>query len=591
MKNLTITMKLVIGCGILIVFMLGIIGLSMFSINVMGSQIALYGNHTMPSIEYTLSMRRDMASVQRYLLLALVKKDKQEIKSALETAGTDAKAVHDAFAQFAGNFAGKDQQEQVAAVKTLLDQAAGIRGQITELLLSSAILDSLKAQDIFLKQYSPVLEQVEVLLNEFTKATDKEAENQVMVGETTSNTSWILLVAAGVISILVTAAVVFLIRKSILNPVKEIEKVYEKMAQGNMQAEISYDSRDELGRMAGNIKKTNALIASYIRDISDKLGQLSRGDMRLNIDLDYIGDFDDIEQAMRNTALALNQTLHNISNAAEQVSTGAAQVASGAQALATGSTQQASSIEELSASVTKIAGQAAENSVHVKAATGYVEQAGAGVSAGNRHMKHLTEAMENIGSASNQIASITKVIEDIAFQTNILALNAAIEAARAGSAGKGFAVVADEVRNLAAKSAQAAKQTAELIMRSTATVAQGSQIAAQTAQILHDVEEQAHMVVESIARINQASVEQAAAIEQIKQGLTQVSSVVQTNAATAEENSATSEQMSAQAATLREEVGKFELDSGYETDRYVSASQVREPLRANKTTATYMGKY
>lgn len=591
MRNLTITMKLVIGCGILIIFMLCIIGLSMFSINVMGSQIMLYGKHTVPSIEYTWSMRRDMASVQRNLLLALIKKDKQEIKSALDTAGTDAKAVHDAFAEFSGNLAGQDQQEQVASVKTLLDQAASVRGKITELLLSSAILDALKAQDVFLKQYVPILDQVDVLLNGLANAADNEAENQAAVGETTANTAWILLVLSGVISILVTVAVVYLIRRSILNPVKEIEKVYEKMAQGNLQAEISYDSRDELGRMAGNIKKTNALIASYVRDIADKLGQLSRGDMRLHIDLDYIGDFDAIEQAMRNTALALNQTLRNISNAAEQVSTGAAQVASGAQALATGSSQQASSIEELSASVTRIAGQAAENSANVKAATGYVEQAGAGVSAGNRHMNQLTEAMENIGSASNQIANITKVIEDIAFQTNILALNAAIEAARAGSAGKGFAVVADEVRNLAAKSAQSAKQTADLIMRSAATVAEGSQIASQTAQILRDVEEQAHKVVESIARINQASIEQASAIEQIKQGLTQVSSVVQTNAATAEENSATSEQMSAQAASLREEVGKFELDSGCEPDMRGDALKARDLYKAQKGAAPFMGKY
>lgn len=591
MKNLTITMKLVIGCGLVLVFMLLIIVLSLTSINTMGNQITLYGNNTIPSIENTWSMKRDMASVQRYLLLALIKKDKQEIKTALDIAGMDAKSVHDTFTQFSGNFAVLDKQEQIENIKTLLDQAASIRGQVTELLLSSSILDSLKAQDVFLKQYVPVLEQVEALLDELTNVTDEEAKNQAAVGETTANTALILLITAAVISVLMTVAIVYLIRRSILSPVKEIEKVYEKMAQGNMQAEISYDSKDELGNMARSMKKTNAMIASYIRDISDKLSQLSRGDMRLRIDLDYIGDFDAIEKSMRNTALALNLTLHNISNAAEQVSTGAAQVASGAQALATGSSQQASSIEELSASVTKIAGQAAENSAHVKVATGYVEQAGAGVSAGNRHMKQLTEAMENIGSASNQIASITKVIEDIAFQTNILALNAAIEAARAGNAGKGFAVVADEVRNLAAKSAQAAKQTAELISRSATTVTEGSQIATQTAQLLHEVEEQEHMVVESIARINQASVEQAAAIEQIKQGLTQVSSVVQTNAATAEENSATSEQMSAQAVALREEVGKFALDSGYETDIHDVASLVVEPAMAYKAASPYMGKY
>ncbi len=566
MKNLSITMKLVVGCGILVVFMLLIIGLSMISINVMGSQIALYGNQTVPSLEYTWSMRRDMASVQRYLLMALVKKDKQEVKAALDMAGTDAKAVHESFSLFADNHAGADQKEKIETIKTLLGQAASIRGQITDLLLSTAILDALKAQDMFLKQYTPVLSQVETLLEELSAQTDESAKNQIAVGESTANTSWIILLSAAAFSILVTVGVVYLIRKSILSPVKEIEKVYARMAQGDLNAEITYDSRDELGSMAANIKKTNALIASYVQDISEKLDQLSRGDMRVTMDIDYIGDFDPIEQAIKNTASALNQTLHTISTASEQVSTGAAQVAGGAQALATGSSQQASSIEELSTSIAKIAGQAAENSAHVTAAAGYVEQAGAGVSAGNRHMKQLTEAMENIGSASSQIASITKVIEDIAFQTNILALNAAIEAARAGSAGKGFAVVADEVRNLAAKSAQAAKQTAELIQRSSATVAQGSQIAMETAGILHEVEVKALQVNESIAKINQASQDQAAAIEQIKLGLNQVSSVVQTNAATAEENSATSEEMSAQAAALREEVEKFTLMNGDEED-------------------------
>jgi methyl-accepting chemotaxis protein len=209
-------------------------------------------------------------------------------------------------------------------------------------------------------------------------------------------------------------------------------------------------------------------------------------------------------------------------------------------------------------------------------------------------MKQLTEAMANIGASSNEITNITKVIEDIAFQTNILALNAAIEAARAGNAGKGFAVVADEVRNLAAKSAEAAKQTAELIRASVATVSEGTQITAPTAEILQNVEEKANLVNKSIVKIDQASAEQAVAIEQIKQGLTQVSSVVQTNAATAEENSATSEEMSAQAATLREEVGKFKLDNGYENDGITSISLLKGmSKRGNKPLepAAALGKY
>jgi len=223
-----------------------------------------------------------------------------------------------------------------------------------------------------------------------------------------------------------------------------------------------------------------------------------------------------------------------------------------------------------------------------------VEQAGNGVEIGNEHMGQLTEAMMEINSASSQIANITKVIEDIAFQTNILALNAAIEAARAGNAGKGFAVVADEVRNLAAKSAEAAKQTASLIQTSVDTISKGTQMTTQTAQILMDIREKTKLVIDNIKNIENASIEQAAAIEQIKQGLNQVSSVVQTNAATAEENSATSEEMSAQAATLHDEVSKFKLSSVYEKDSFASIAPLKMPVNEDPAlmeVATSLGKY
>jgi methyl-accepting chemotaxis protein len=381
------------------------------------------------------------------------------------------------------------------------------------------------------------------------------------------------------------------IRRTIAKPLTAMSGIAGEMASGNLNLQLKHKSHDELGNLAEALSTMVSSLQGYIHDISDKLITMAKGDMCVHVDMEYIGDFAPIKAALMDISSSLNRTLLAINTAAKQVSTGASQVAGGAQALAARSAEQASSIDELSASIAKIARQAEENSAHVKDATGYVEQAGAGVNAGNQHMKQLTGAMGDIGTASGQIASITKVIEDIAFQTNILALNAAIEAARAGNAGKGFAVVADEVRNLAAKSAEAAKQTAELIRHSAATVEEGTQIAVKTAQILSDIESKDNLVSVSIKKVLESSSEQAAAIEQIQQGLNQVSSVVQTNAATAEENSATSEQMSAQAAALRGEVGKFTLDSGYGTDNHDAASQTGEPAMAYRAAAPYMGKY
>ncbi len=594
MKNLSISMKLIVGFGIVLILMLLSIVLSAYSITGIGEQVELYGNYTLPNTSSTWSIRRDMLSVERYLLQAMQEDSQDKVEEYLTLAGNEGTHLRDTITAFSKNQSDNSLDKQIADLNGTLDETASIRQRIADLLDNKTQENTAAAYRIFEEQYVPSFDKAADIAVDLFDDGNKRAQTQKATAEKDRDMAWILLISAFAASLVITIIVIIAIRSSILKPVKEIEGVYNEMAKGNMKVQIRYDSRDELGKMARNIRKTNTMLSSYIHDISDKLGQMSNGDMRIRVDLDYIGDFAAIKQAIQNTASALNHTLLTINTASEQVSSGSSQVSSGAQALAAGSTEQASSVEELTVSITKIAEQASENSENVKTATQYVEQAGSGVNAGNEHMRQLTEAMDNIGSASGQIANITKVIEDIAFQTNILALNAAIEAARAGNAGKGFAVVADEVRNLAAKSAEAAKQTAELIQRSVSTVAEGSQITAQTAQILQEVEAKALMVNESIVKIEQASAEQALAIEQIKQGLSQVSAVVQTNAATAEENSATSEEMSAQATTLREEVNRFKLDFGREKSKPAAISLAEDYAENSGTAyaaATGFGKY
>ncbi len=384
-----------------------------------------------------------------------------------------------------------------------------------------------------------------------------------LVPSSTVNGPSIMLLAVaiglGLAVIALVGIIVYRLVSKSLAMLPVLAKETEALAVGDVSVvrndgDTDSSAEDEVALMIRAMAKMGGAIQEQVRTIEE----LSGGNYAID-SIAVRSEKDIMNKSINRMIDTTNEAMSNISTVAEQVSLGADQVAAGAQVLSSGATEQAAAMEELNASATEIADQAEANLKSIEEAARAVRQTALDVSEGNAQMVQLTEAMTDIGTASSQIANITKVIEDIAFQTNILALNAAIEAARAGAAGKGFAVVADEVRNLAAKSAEAARQTAGLIETAVSRIAKGTEISAQTAEILEKVGQSAQAVTDSIALVEEISVRQTTAIEQIKEGLNQVSSVVQTNAATAEENSATSEEMSAQATTLHSEVGKFKL--------------------------------
>lgn len=392
-----------------------------------------------------------------------------------------------------------------------------------------------------------------------------------------SNSLLFSVIGIGVLLIVVVGITILVIVRRRLKDLPILTQVASDMALGNIavadgrQGDKTSNTRNEIILLI----RAFADMADGVKQQADVLEQIAQGDYSVTIPAR--SDADVMNKALNKMVENMNEAMSVINSAADQVATGSNQVSSGAQALASGSTEQAATVEELSASISEVAVQAEENMLNVRSAAEYVKQAVAGVSSSNQQMGILTESMTDIGSASSQIAGITKVIEDIAFQTNILALNAAVEAARAGDVGKGFAVVADEVRNLAGKSAEAAKQTAELIETAVRTIERGTEITSQTAELLQSVEVSAQSVTESIERVEYASTQQTSAIEQINDGLNQVSAVVQTNAATAEENSATSEEMSAQADMLRQEVQRFTLRDD-KRGAHPSSSRTHETL-------------
>ena len=314
--------------------------------------------------------------------------------------------------------------------------------------------------------------------------------------------------------------------------------------------------KDEIGQTALSFATMmDSLIAN-----TKLLEQVAEGD--LSIEVKKASEADTMGNALEKMALNLNTMFGEVNTATEQVTVGSNQIADGAQALSQGATEQASSVQELSASIAQVLSQTQENSTNAQEALEYVNQAGQDMQNSTEYMEMMQKAMEGISSSSEEISKVIKVIDDIAFQTNILALNAAVEAARAGQHGKGFAVVADEVRNLASKSAEAAKETASLIQTSVDHVQQGSDIAVKTNESVQKVAESANKAQGKISEINDASQQQEEAITQINVGIEQISTVVQTNSATAEESAASSEELSGQAQMLKQLVGRFRLKEG-----------------------------
>lgn len=357
---------------------------------------------------------------------------------------------------------------------------------------------------------------------------------------------------------------------------REVQDVISTLS--NLKVEVAKDMSDGNTSTANSARITMVIIVAIgviigvllglfisntiskpIRKIVEVANKISDGDLDVNIDIKTQDEVGMLAQAFDKMAENLNDALCNINSSAEQVASGSNQVSMSGQILSQGSTEQASSIEEITASITQIAAQTKQNATNANQANELAVVAKNNAASGNQQMQEMLKAMTEINESSSNISKIIKVIDEIAFQTNILALNAAVEAARAGQHGKGFAVVAEEVRNLAARSANAAKETTAMIEGSIKKVDMGTKIANDTAQALNKIVDDVAKAAEIVGGIAEASNEQATAISQVNMAIEQVSQVVQTNSATAQESAAASEELSGQAEILNQIVSKFKL--------------------------------
>ena len=351
---------------------------------------------------------------------------------------------------------------------------------------------------------------------------------------------------------------------AIIQPVEEASAVLKELATGNLNVMMEGNYQGDHAEIKTAMNDTIQNLRGYISEISEVLTEIGKGNLELTITEQYKGDFIEIKDSLNSIIFTLNQVMRQINIASDQVASGSRQVSDGSQALSQGSTEQASSIEELSASITEITEQIKQSSVNANEASSLAMTAKENAKKGNEQMDHMLISMAKINASSMDISKIIKVIDDIAFQTNILALNAAVEAARAGQHGKGFAVVAEEVRGLAARSAEAAKRTSELIAESIHKAQTGASIANETAAAFHDIVFAIDGAAEFVKNIAETSNRQASGIVMINRGIEQVAQIVQNNSATAEQSAAASQQLSSQAELLMEMVGRFQTEERME---------------------------
>ncbi len=344
-----------------------------------------------------------------------------------------------------------------------------------------------------------------------------------------------------------------------LMPIKLIQNYMSELSQGHLKTTLDFSSEDEMGALVEDIKSMVDTLFLYINHVTRTIHDFAQGEIVVSQDVEYIGDFKPVMDSMENFVYLMTDSLSELKQAVEEVGSGATQISSGANILASGSQEQAASVEELNQLISRVNSEISETANYSGKISDYADNLAGDIMKNNEKMKELAVNVQEIKEHSGEVKRIIKVIEEVAFQTNILALNAAVEAARAGESGKGFAVVADEVRNLSLRTSEAVQDTTRIITEMAVFVETSTELAQETAHDLQNIANEAQGFVSNMSSITHSTNDQSKAISDINQGIDQIYSVVQQNSAISEQSAAATEELSAQTELMTELIQKFHL--------------------------------
>ncbi|MCL2005982.1 MAG: methyl-accepting chemotaxis protein [Planctomycetaceae bacterium] len=422
------------------------------------------------------------------------------------------------------------------------------------------ILDMMARQGAILTAHSADYAKMAEILDNLM--TSLHGKTQAMRTQSASNDAMMVLLieVISVIAVIVGLVLAYVISRNISRGVSEATHAIEVLAmEGDVTVAIPkeyVERKDEVGDLAMAVNQ----IINQFQSVEKLASNLADG----NYDIEAVvrGDKDSMNINLNKMLTEINADMIEIGESAQQVATGANEVSLASQNLSNGAQETAASLQQITASMSEISSSTKQNAGGATQARDLMKEASKVAAEGQAVMLEMTTAMHQITANSNEIQRVIKVVDDIAFQTNLLALNAAVEAARAGQHGKGFAVVAEEVRNLASRSAKAARETAELIEKSSQEIVRGDEIASHTSGVFDTIVEQIKQSTDLVASIAVASNEQAQGVGQITSGLHQIDAATQSNTASAEQSASAAQQMSGMATNLQKMVGRFKLRAG-----------------------------
>ena len=562
--NLKVEGKLKVYQMTVLVMTLFLVLVALISTVVIRSNIEKITKVWSPSLEYLQDLETMTAKYRIKQYQHLVESDAAVMNSCEEEITKLESQIQDTDAKLeaimSANSKAQKGRDDYDAANAAWEKYRGASDEILQLSREGKQQESSKLMigEVY-EEYKAFTEKLTILRDEF----QVELDQAKTMANVCTVIIFIVIVAAGLAIAVVTTMIGRIITNSITEPVEQIDAAVASLRKGELSnvEMLTYESEDEFGDTIRNLKEAMGILADYVSEISVEVKAIAQGDLTRNGDdiTDFLGDFSELKTSLLYILKRFNSTLTEISNLAEQVSSNSSEVENASKSLADGATEQAGVIEELNATIDTVVDMAEDTAKETQNASARVKASANKANEEKEKMNELLTEMEHITEISKEIGNIITDIEDIASQTNLLSLNASIEAARAGEAGKGFAVVADQIGKLAADSAKSAVNTRDLIDKTLVEIEKGNTITRTTAdafnQIITDMESFAELAENTMEKANS----QAESLEQIGQGIEQLSGVVQGNAASSEENTAISINLAEGAAKMHDRVNIFKL--------------------------------